>query len=70
MLPWQRAQIRAREGAGGQVLLGIFVLVETIPRLADASTGVVLAMSFVALIPLPLAVYLLRQGASPIARTR
>jgi|GEM_PF-5858349 len=60
------AQVSARPGtrASRPVLarlwLGLFVLVETGPRLANWPSGVVLALSVLALVPLLLAARLLR----------
>lgn len=44
------------------VWLGLFVVVETVPRLAGWPSGVVLVLSVLALVPLALAGRLLRRG--------
>ncbi|MBV9820981.1 MAG: hypothetical protein JO144_01960, partial [Actinobacteria bacterium] len=43
----------------GRAWMGLFVVIETVPRLAGWSSGVVLALSVLALVPLALASRLL-----------
>lgn len=50
--PWLRQRVRWQPWAWGQVLLGVFLMLETIPRLARGSAALVLGLSFVALAPL------------------
>jgi hypothetical protein len=66
VLPWQRQRIRVRPWAWSQVLLGIFLLLETVPRLADASVTVVLGFSFGAAIPLLCAAPMLLDGTNRV----
>jgi hypothetical protein len=44
--------IQWRPYAWAQTLVAAFILVETVPRLAGAPSGVVVVMSFVAFVPL------------------
>ena len=60
-LAWLRQRVRWQHWGWGQVLLGVFVLLETIPRLADSPAALVLGLSFVALVPLAGSISLYRR---------
>jgi 2-polyprenyl-6-methoxyphenol hydroxylase-like FAD-dependent oxidoreductase len=51
VLPWMRQRIEWQRFGWSQVLLSTFILLETVPRLANVSSGVVLAISVVAFVP-------------------
>lgn len=51
-LPWLRRRVRWQPWGWGQVLLGVFLMLETLPRLANGPAALVLGLSFGALAPL------------------
>jgi hypothetical protein len=56
-LPWLRRRpkrqvVNWRRFGAGQVLFGIYVLIETVPRVADASAHLIFVCSLVAFVPL------------------
>jgi hypothetical protein len=52
VLPWLDRGGSWQRVGWSQILFGIFVLVETVPRLANGSAGLILGLSLAALIPL------------------
>lgn len=67
VLPWLRARVEWRRWGGSQILLGVFVMLETLPRLAHGPALLVLVFSVVAFVPLAGGIMLLRlsQSARP-----
>jgi hypothetical protein len=61
-LPWLRRRFRWRQHGWGQVLFGLFALLETVPRLADGSDLLIMVFSVGALIPLAAAAALLMRS--------
>jgi hypothetical protein len=61
-LAWLRYRVCWRPWAWGQVLFGVFLMLETIPRLAHSPAALVLGLSFVALAPLAGSVALYRSA--------
>jgi hypothetical protein len=59
-LPWLRRRFRWRPHGWGQVLFGLFTLLETVPRLASGSDLLIMVFSVGALIPLAAAALLMR----------
>jgi hypothetical protein len=51
-LPWLGQRVFWRPWGWGQVSLGVFIMLETVPRLADGPDALVLVLSLVALAPL------------------
>lgn len=61
-LPFARRRMHWQGYGLGMVLLGIWVTVETVPWLADASPDLMLALSVVAFVPLAAAITLLMRA--------
>jgi hypothetical protein len=61
-LPWLRRRFRWRQHGSGQVLFGLFILLETVPRLANGSDLLIMVFSVGALIPLAAAAALLMRS--------
>lgn len=57
VFPWLRRRDWRLEGCA-EVLISLFVIVETVPRLADYSPAVVFALSIAALVPLAAGAFL------------
>lgn len=51
-LPWVRPRVKWQSYGWAHVFLGIFSVLETVPRLANGTDKLVLALSLVALAPL------------------
>ena len=65
IFPWLRNRVRWQPWARSEIMIGSFILVETVPRLAGATSGWVLALSFVALVPLIIALDLSMRSRLP-----
>lgn len=64
-LRWLRQRVSWRPWGWGQVLLGVFIVLETVPRLANGPDALVLALSLVALAPLAGSLVLYRRAQLP-----
>ncbi len=58
VLPWLAGRVGWRRWGWAMVALGLFMALESVPRLAEASAGLVLVLSTVALLPLAISLIL------------
>jgi hypothetical protein len=63
--PWMRRRIEWQPFGWSAVLYGAFILLETLPRLANVSSGVELTFSVVALVPVLAAVVVQMRAQRP-----
>jgi hypothetical protein len=65
VLPWLRQRIRWQQFGWSQLLMGAYLVLETGPRLSNASSAVLVIISAIAFVPLGAAVVVMMRARRP-----